>query len=168
VVRTAEATRDGRRYEVVDGRLLITGPQPPAHHAAVLALMVLLKHACPPDLLVSVGSLDFRPSLTLSLRPDLMVCHRADAGPRLLTAPPLLAIEVVSPTTRTTDVVLKRALYEQHGIPSYWLLDPTNQELTILELTPTGYECQAVVQAEETVEVTHPFTLTLTPASLTN
>ena len=100
--------RDGRRYEVVDGRLLVTGAQPPAHHAALVALMIQLKHACPPDLLVSVGSLDFRPTLGVSLRPDLLVCRRADAGPHLLTAPPLLTVEVLSPSTRTTDVVLKR------------------------------------------------------------
>lgn len=164
MVRTAEATRDSRRYEIVDGRLLITGPQPPAHHAAVLALMVLLKNACPPDLLVAVGSVAFRPTTHTTLRPDVLVCHR-DAP---VIQPPLLAVEVLSPATRTTDVVLKRSLYEQHGVPSYWLLDPTNQELTILELTPTGYECQAVVQSEETVDVTQPFPLTLTPATLTN
>jgi Uma2 family endonuclease len=159
--------RDGRRYEVVDGRLLITGAQPPAHHAAVVALMVLLKHACPPDLLVAVGSLDFRPTLGISLRPDLLVCRRTDAGPQLLTAPPVLAVEVLSPATRTTDVVLKRTLYETHQVPSYWLLDPTHHELTILELTPTGYTCQAVLQSEETFHTTTPFPVTLTPAALT-
>lgn len=164
---TVEAPRDGRRYEVVDGRLLITGAQPPAHHAAVIALMVLLKHACPPDLLVSVGSLAFRPTLDISLRPDLLVCHRADAGSHLLTAPPVLAVEVLSPSTRTTDVVLKRTLYETHQIPSYWLLDPTTQELTILDLTPTGYTCQAVVQSEETFNATRPFRVAVTPAGLT-
>jgi Uma2 family endonuclease len=163
VVRTAEATRDGRRYEIVDGRLLITGPQPPAHHAAVLALMVQLKHACPPDLLVAVGSVAFRPTTHTTLRPDVLVCHR-DAP---VSQAPLLAVEVLSPTTRTTDVVLKRALYEQHGVPSYWLLDPTNQELTILELTPTGYTCQTVIQSEETFDATCPFPITLTPATLT-
>jgi Uma2 family endonuclease len=152
---------------VVDGRLLITGAQPPAHHAAVVALMVLLKHACPPDLLVAVGSLDFRPTLGISLRPDLLVCRRTDAGPHLLTAPPVLAVEVLSPATRTTDVVLKRTLYETHQVPSYWLLDPTHHELTILELTPTGYTCQAVLQAEESFHTTTPFPVTLTPAALT-
>ncbi|NIK57302.1 Uma2 family endonuclease [Kribbella shirazensis] len=162
---TAEAVRDGRRYEIVDGRLLVTGPQPPAHHAAVVTLMVTLKHACPPDLLVSVGSLDFRPTLNTSLRPDILVCHRTEA--RLLTAPPLLVVEVISPTTRTTDVVLKRSVYETHQIPSYWLLDPANQELTVLDLTPTGYTCQAVVQSEETFHTTRPFPLTLIPATLT-
>ncbi|MGW6280750.1 Uma2 family endonuclease [Kribbella sp. NPDC055071] len=157
-------SRDGRRYEVVEGRLLVTGAQPPAHHAAVVALMVQLKHACPPDLLVSVGSLDFRPTLGASLRPDLLVCRRSDAGPHLLTAPPLLTVEVLSPSTRTTDVVLKRTLYETYGVPSYWLLDPTHHELTVLELTPTGYTCQAVIQAEESFDTTTPFPLTLTPS----
>jgi Uma2 family endonuclease len=152
---------------VVDGRLLVTGAQPPAHHAAVIALMILLKQACPPDLLVSVGSLAFRPTPHTTLRPDLLVCHRTDAGPHLLTAPPVLAVEVLSPATHTTDVVLKRALYETHEIPSYWLLDSTTQELTILAQTPTGYTCEAVVQPEETFHATHPFAVTLTPSTLT-
>lgn len=162
-VTALETTRDGRRYEVVDGRLLITGAQPPAHHAAVVALMVLLKQACPPDLLVSVGSLAFRPTLHTTLRPDLLVCPRNYAT----TQPPLLAVEVLSPSTRTTDVVLKRSLYETHQIPFYWLLDPIPQELTLLTLTPTGYTCEAVLQSEETFHTTQPFPVTLTPSALT-
>ncbi|WP_433161110.1 Uma2 family endonuclease [Kribbella sp. CA-247076] len=167
MTQLATVPRDGRRYEVVDGRLLVTGVQPPAHHAAVVALMIQLKQACPPHLLVAVGSVDFRPTRGVSLRPDLLVCHRADAGPHLVSTPPVLAVEVLSPTTRTTDVVLKRALYETHAVQSYWLLDPTHAELTVLELTPTGYTCQAVVQAEETFHTTTPFPITLSPATLT-
>lgn len=148
---------------MVDGRLLITGAQPPAHHAAVIALMVQLKHACPPDLLVSVGSLAFRPTPHTTLRPDLLVCARHYTA----TQPPALVVEVLSPSTRTTDVVLKRSLYETHQVPSYWLLDPTTQELTILALTPTGYTCQAVLQAEETFHTTTPFPVDLCPATLT-
>lgn len=125
--------------------------------------MVQLKHACPPDLLVSVGSLAFRPTPHTTLRPDLLVCARNYAA----TQPPALVVEVLSPTTRTTDVVLKRSLYETHQVPSYWLLDPTTQELTILALTPTGYTCQAVLQAEETFHTTTPFPVDLCPATLT-
>lgn len=128
--------------------------------------MVLLKQACPTDLLVSVGSLDFRPSRRLSLRPDILVSSRADAGPQYVQKA-LLAVEVVSPATRVTDVVVKRELYAQHGVPSYWLLDPDRQELTILQLTSAEYTCQAVLQGEETYHVTTPFPLTLSPATLT-
>lgn len=69
----------GRRYEVVNGKLLVTGAQPSSHRAAVIALMVRLKNACPPDQLVAVDSLDFRPTRGLSLRPDILVCNLADS-----------------------------------------------------------------------------------------
>lgn len=156
---------DARRYEVIDGRLVVTGVQPPAHQAAVVALMVMLKEACPPDLLVSVGSLDFRPTRRLSLRPDILVTPRATAGPQYVQQA-VLAVEVLSPTTRVTDVVTKRELYGQHGVPAYWLLDPDRQELTILHLTTTHYTCQAVLQGEETFHTTTPFPITLSPAAL--
>lgn len=157
----------GRRYEVVNGKLLVTGAQPSSHRAAVIALMVRLKNACPPDQLVAVDSLDFRPTRGLSLRPDILVCNLADAGPQFTTAPLQLAVEVISPSTRATDVVLKRALYEQAGVKSYWLLDPTNQELTILDLVEGNYTCQAVLQGEEAFTTKHPFPVHLSPAELT-
>jgi Uma2 family endonuclease len=166
VINEAVRAPDARRYEVLDGRLAVTGVQPPAHQAAVVALMVLLKQACPPHLLVSVDSLDFRPTRRLSLRPDILITPRADAGPHH-TQKAVLAVEVLSPTTRVTDVVTKRELYARNGVPAYWLLDPDRQELTILHLTPTGYTCQAVLQHEETFTTTIPFPLTLSPAALT-
>jgi Uma2 family endonuclease len=63
-------------------------------------------------------------------------------------------------------VVLKRTRYEQHGIPSYWLFDPENQELTILHLTDTTYTCHTVVQSEEVFTTETPFPLTFSPAEL--
>jgi Uma2 family endonuclease len=158
--------RGGHRYEVVDGKLLVTGAQPPVHHAAVVGLLVLLKQACPPELLVTVGSLDFRPAQGVSFRPDLMVCRRDDAGPKFVVRPPLLAVEVVSASTRVTDVVLKRTRYEQYGIQSYWLLDPENQELTVLHLTNNTYTCHTVVQSEEPFESDFPFPIRFSPAEL--
>ncbi|MEU4394677.1 Uma2 family endonuclease [Kribbella sp. NPDC023855] len=164
---------DSRRYEVIDGRLVVTGLQPPAHQAAVVGLMVQLKQACPPDQLVAVGSLDFRPAPRMSLRPDLLVCRRTDAiGPSPATVAQyvhqiLLAVEVLSPPTRVMDVVTKRELYAQYGVPAYWLLDPDTEELTILELTGPHYTCQAVLQAEESTNLTTPFPITLSPATLT-
>jgi Uma2 family endonuclease len=158
--------RGGHRYEVVDGKLLVTGAQPPIHHAAVIGLLVRLKQACPPDLLVTAGSLDFRPVQGVSLRPDLMVTRRDETGPKFVVRPPLLAVEVLSPTTRVTDVVLKRTRYEQHGIATYWLFDPAIQELTALHLTDNTYTCHAITQSEEPFTTNTPFPITVTPAEL--
>jgi Uma2 family endonuclease len=158
--------RGGHRYEVVDGKLLVTGAQPPLHHAAVIGLLVRLKQACPPDLLVTAGSLDFRPVHGVSLRPDLMVSRRDEVGAKFVVRPPLLAIEIISASTRVTDVVLKRTRYEQYGIQSYWLLDPETQELTVLHLTGNTYMCHTVVQSEEPFTTDTPFPLTFAPAEL--
>jgi Uma2 family endonuclease len=166
VVSGDAPARGGHRYEVVDGKLLVTGAQPPIHHAAVIGLLVRLKQACPSDLLVTAGSLDFRPVPGVSLRPDLMVTRRDETGPKFVVRPPLLAVEVISPTTRVTDVVLKRTRYEQHGIPTYWLFDPALQELTVLHLTDHTYTCHSVTQSEEPFTTTIPFPLTFTPAEL--
>ncbi|MEV8375606.1 Uma2 family endonuclease [Kribbella sp. NPDC056861] len=162
---TAGRAPDSRRYEVIDGRMVVTGVQPPAHQAAVVALMVLLKQACPSDLLVSVDSLDFRPTLRHSLRPDILVTSRAEAGP-VYVQHAVLAVEVLSPTTRATDVVTKRELYAAHGIPSYWLVDPAAQELTVLQLEDGHYVCEAVIQGEEVFTTMQPFAVRLTPSAL--
>ncbi len=159
---TALRPTDGH-YEVINGRLHVTAPQPPAHQAAIVALMIKLKSACPPDLRVAVDSLDFRPTPNHTFHPDLLICRAADAGP-VFTPRLSLAVEVLSPTTRVTDVVHKRALYERFQVPSYWLLDPDRQELTILELAAGAYSCQAVIQYDETHHVDLPFPVDLSPA----
>ncbi len=158
--------RGGHRYEVLDGKLLVTGAQPPIHHTAVVGLLVRLKQACPAELLVTVGSLDFRPVPGVSLRPDLMVCRRDEAGPQIVVRPPLLAVEVISASTRVTDVVLKRARYEQYGVPSYWLLDPDNHELTVLHLTDNTYTCHTVAHSDERFETDFPFSVSFSPTQL--
>ena len=55
---------------------------------------------------------------------------------RLSMAPPLLVIEAVSPgeKNRERDYIAKRQQYQERGIPEYWLIDPAQQTVTVLEL----------------------------------
>jgi Uma2 family endonuclease len=46
------------------------------------------------------------------LQPDLLVTRRSDTTERNLPVAPLLAIEVLSPSTRLIDLNLKRACLE--------------------------------------------------------
>jgi Uma2 family endonuclease len=40
-----------------------------------------------------------------------------------------LAVEIISPSSRTVDLSTKRDFYMEWGIPTYWVLDPKTQEI---------------------------------------
>ncbi len=51
---------------------------------------------------------------------------------------PDLVVEILS-SDRNRDLVMKRDLYAGAGIPEYWILDPVNDMLTVLELSGNEY-----------------------------
>lgn len=74
--------------------------------------------------------------------------------------------EVLSPSTRSTDLTLKRALYEAHGVSSYWILDPSAPALIVLELE--GGRCveRTMVRGGDSWAAERPFPVTVVPAEL--
>jgi len=47
---------------------------------------------------------------------------------------PDIVVEILSPSTGRRDLTTKRALYEQAGVPEYWIVDPRSKTVTLLEL----------------------------------
>lgn len=66
------------------------------------------------------------------VEPDVsVICDKnklTDSG--CLGAPDLI-IEVVSPSSRKMDYVLKNTLYEQAGVREYWIVDPSKSFTTV-------------------------------------
>jgi Uma2 family endonuclease len=52
--------------------------------------------------------------------------------------PPDAAFEIVSPESVERDYERKRARYEESGVREYWLIDETEQTVTLLRLDATG------------------------------
>jgi Uma2 family endonuclease len=80
--------------------------------------------------------------------PDLTVLreeHIALLKPRntiRLTMPlPLLVVEIVSPGAiqRERDYIAKRSQYQDLGIDEYWIIDPQEKSVMVLEMTTTGF-----------------------------
>lgn len=103
---------DGRRYELVDGVLMVS-PVPGLPHQVVLReLTVLLHAACPGDMGVVPGP-GVRMSDDTELIPDLAVTRRNRLTDRRVTRAPLLAVEIQSPSTALFDLNTKKAVYER-------------------------------------------------------
>jgi Uma2 family endonuclease len=61
---------------------------------------------------------------------------------------------------------LKRRAYEERGIPSFWLVDPDEPSVTVLELEAGRYVERTHVMGDATYEVRTPFERNLVPARL--
>ncbi|WP_414576260.1 Uma2 family endonuclease [Anabaena sp. CCY 9402-a] len=54
--------------------------------------------------------------------------------------PPLLVVEVVSPNQSSRDYRYKRSEYAARGIAEYWIVDPIQERVTVLEWVEGFYE----------------------------
>ena len=154
------------RYELIDGMYLLTPPPTLLHQVAAAELSYVLRQNRPAGCRVLLAPMDYRPTSIRSLQPDVMVATRDDPGPDALRLPLLLAVEITSPDTQMVDRLLKRAIYEESGVGSYWLFDPELLVLTVLELVDGRYVERAVVEGDEEFEAELPFEVLVVPAEL--
>ena len=132
---------DGRRYELLDG-VLIVSPRPTTIHQFVaMRLLRVLADACPEDLCVVPEPAVELGRTQTEFDPDLAVVRIDQIGGAKFTEPPLLVVEIRSPSTALIDLNRKKAAYERFGVPSYWIVnpDPPQPELTVFELRDGSY-----------------------------
>ena len=136
---------DGLRREIIGGEMIVN-PAPRREHQEVSANLdwLLQRHlrstgwgrvyTHPVD--VWLGRNDI-------VQPDLVVIREARLASYqpegIVTAPPDLVVEVISPGTRGTDRVRKMALYARAGVPEYWLVDPQQRTIEIGMLAGEEY-----------------------------
>jgi Uma2 family endonuclease len=158
---------DGHRYELIDGALIVTPSPSLRHQAASLELSVLLHAACPSDLRVLAAPFDVVLGDDTGVRPDLLVARRGDFTERNLPVAPLLAVEILSPSTRLIDLELKRARFERARVASYWVVDPElPTTLVAWELRDGVYVQVADVSGDKPWTASAPYSVTVVPNAL--
>lgn len=158
-----EMPDDGRRYELIDGVLLVT-PSPFVQHQWLVGEVFAALHAaCPADLRTFGAPLDVRLSERTVVQPDVLVVRADDARGTRVTGIPLLCVEVLSDSTRGHDLLLKRERYESAGVTSYWVVDPVTLEIVAWRLDPSGRyrEVASTDLGTHALPLTHPFPVTL-------
>lgn len=128
VDRALALPSDGNRYEVLDGELFVT-PAPSWDHQTILTK--LYDHLAIHIRDNQIGWLRWSPAdIVFSPRrlvqPDLFVVPWRDGGPPRTWSDVttlLLVVEVLSPSTARADRHRKRVIYQQQGVPEYWIVD---------------------------------------------
>jgi Uma2 family endonuclease len=78
----------------------------------------------------------------------------------------VLAIEVLSPSTRRVDLILKRDRFEAAGCPSHCVVDPDEPSVTVWRLLGQSYVEAARVAGTEQADLQVPYPISLVPADL--
>lgn len=117
---------DGNKYEILDGKLLVS-PSPTRMHQYVVARLtyLLTQHLHDTDGQVFGNDIDLVFAETTVLIPDISVFAPGGANPVIEDPDRLgdLVVEVSSPSTRRRDMTLKRDAYARDGVPEYWFVD---------------------------------------------
>lgn len=144
---------DGNRHELIDGEHFMT-PSPITKHQKISrnllgALYMFTQRkkcghlfAAPMDVVLS----DFD-----VVQPDLLFITNNRASiitEKNIQGPPDLVIEILSESSRKTDEMIKRKLYERYRVSEYWIVDPELESVKIYRFSDKGYSRIAELSVE--------------------
>lgn len=143
-------------WELADGELYEM-PPPSMDHQGLIGYLYFVLRMYLDGTVPRLGSawlgVGVALSDTMMLIPDLVFVSSQREGiirPNYVDGVPDLVVEVLS-TNRRHDLALKRGWYAAAGIAEYWILDPTNDTLTILELSGSEYVERSVLNRDDTL-----------------
>ena len=138
-------TPDDKRYELLDGELILAPAPRTTHQRTLLELtLYVARHVKDHDLgEVFAAPTDVFLTDTDVAQPDLSFIskERLDIITELnIQGAPDLVVEVLSPSTARRDRGYKRSLYARHGVREYWMAGVESATITVLVLGGDGFE----------------------------
>ena len=135
---------DGGVWELINGELYQMPPATGEHQFFMDFLVRMINNlttAMQPSLGLAFSNLGLAISELYAPTPDVIYLRTENL--RLIKGSfvegiPDLVVEILS-SDRNRDLVMKRDLYADAGIPEYWIVDPVNDVLTVLELSGNEY-----------------------------
>lgn len=138
-------SEDGKRYEIIDGVLIVTPLAVPFHQLVQIRLSRAFDRATLAEdagiVLNAPVDIVFAPRQVAI--PDIVFISRDRVGiigSMAIEQPPDIVVEILSPSTKRRDLGAKRRLYARYGVREYWIADTAARALTVLVLPGDGYE----------------------------
>lgn len=130
-------------WELIEGFAIAMSPTPVPSHQRVAAalraeLSFLLKNC---NNCTVYDPLDYKLADDIILIPDILVVC-GEIKKKYLDFPPILAAEVLSPSTALRDRHTKYSYYEQEGVKYYLIVDADNKKVEVFLLVNGKYLLQ--------------------------
>ena len=151
-----ERLPEGAPYQLIGGELIMT-PSPTFSHQWILSNLFqaldtyavsknLGRFFCAP-LDVRLGDEDvFQPDLIFIKKERLKL-----TGRKTLEIVPDLVIEILSLSTGYYDFTRKKAMYYEHGVEEYWIVDPESSTIEVFALIGGAYQAHSRGQSQARV-----------------
>ena len=132
------------RWELIEGHPIAMSPLPVPFHQQIEGNLFIefkqaLKKSCAKCKVYL--PLDYKISEYTLVQPDLLVvCNKIEKP--YLDFPPVLVVEILSPSTMLRDKNTKYALYQQEGVLYYLIVDTNKKNIEIFKWIDGKYEPQ--------------------------
>lgn len=127
-----------QRYELIDGEVYLLGSPSYKHQVAVSEIYVNLYNwfkgkNCRPLTAPFDVTLQKTKTNICVVQPDILViCDKEKINSRgRYKGVPALAVEVLSESTKSKDMIKKLDLYMQTGVKEYWMVDTDKKEVMV-------------------------------------
>ena len=146
----ALAWDDGERAELIDGEIYLMAPAPSRPHQKVsgeifrqLANYLEGKkceaYSAPFDVRLFEQDGDSLDDVDTVVEPDItVVCDPSRLDDRGCKGAPDMVVEILSPSTRRHDRLVKLNLYQRAGVREYWIVSPEEQAVEVFLLSGDG------------------------------
>ena len=143
------ALPEDRRVELIDG-VIYDMTAPLGIHQMILGDLYILfrecadRHGMPCAVLLSPYDVRLDRDMYTMVQPDLIVAcgeYDEESAVRFEGAPDLV-VEILSPSTRSKDQVLKLYKYQNAGVREYWIVDPKLRVVTVHRFGEEDYSPQ--------------------------
>lgn len=129
-------------WELIEGVPYAMSPLPTSKHQRLSGeLYVLLREQLQKCKTCEVSlPVDWKIDEATVVQPDLFVAYFDFKNVKYISKPPVVVVEILSPSTRDKDLFVKRPIYCSQGVKYYVIVDPDNDTYKVLQLAERDYK----------------------------
>lgn len=152
------AMPEDRRVELIDGIIYDMTAPSVIHQCIIGEIFARLRNHIRKNhgkCLAMMAPTDVRLDMddATMVQPDiLVVCNRKQIDSHRLEGAPDFVVEVLSPSTRKKDYLIKLPKYAQAGTAEYWIVDPDKKKIIVYLLKDDDF-CPEIYSFSEKVPV---------------